>query len=207
MKIGGELLDILEMFKRNQQQIDLLTANNMQLASYLQQAGIIQNYGGLPALLQPPTGLEIKRPRGRPPMKSLMGMGVPVEHVEALGRPEQSQTIDGAHIGPSRVVNTRISVTPGGNNRYVKVYENDPEGKYFHRQDGSIMVLKDGQLKRRKQAQESKQRSSGWSPERRAAFSKAQKERMANLSKKQKQELTFKRLKTIREKRLSAALT
>lgn len=206
MKVGGELLDILEMFKRNQQQIDLLTANNMQLASYLQQAGIIQNYGGLPALLQPAEPhheLGLRRPRGRPPMKSLMGMGVPVEAIQSLGGGSGSApNVDGVDTGPSKVSHTRLETTSGGNNRYIKVYANDPDGKYYHRKDGSIVIMRDGRPRTRREGRSARVRR-GWTAERRAEFSAAQKERMARLTKKEKQELVAKRLETLRQKKKS----
>lgn len=207
MNVGRDLMDILETVRRNQEQIDLLTANNTRLTSHLLQTGLIQNLGGLSAIQQILNGATVldglapKKRLGRPPLKALAAMGVPVEHVERLGitdeeRNSYAQT-NGVDSGPSKVAHTRKSVTSGGNSRYVKVYENDPEEKYSHKPDGSIVLLGNGSPRKRGGL---KRGTTKWTPERRAAFSKMQRERMAKLTPREKVALVNKRLKTMREK-------
>ncbi len=48
MKVDMAMQDILATIQRNQQQIDLLTANNTQLTSYLLQQGLIQHLSQIP---------------------------------------------------------------------------------------------------------------------------------------------------------------
>jgi len=48
MKVTMGMQEILATIQRNQQQIDLLTANNMQLVHFLLSQGMIQNFSELP---------------------------------------------------------------------------------------------------------------------------------------------------------------
>jgi hypothetical protein len=219
MNVGRDLLDVLEMIRRNQEQVDLLVANNTRLTAHLIQTGLIQNLGGLAAFQQllqngaataPHQVLQLPFPKrkGRPPnaAQSLHAMGVPFEDLAAAGieaeidvgapREKRAYTkkapklVDGVDVGPSKQLGTRVSLTSSGNKRYKRVYENDPEGTYVHRPDGSIKIGANGKPRL----------NDMWTPERRAKMSERAKNNFAKLSKRQVNEMTAKRLKTRREK-------